>query len=100
MLPSTTSSMLGSVAAVMETESPSQLNPSEIQRMWTSSTPLAVLLVSVTGYSSFPLTPCDRQSLVRTLLSRLRTCIPPPLSPPLPLGLPSVEISHGTLLTP
>ena len=44
MLPSTTSSMLGSVAAVMETESPSQLNPSEIHRMWTSSTPLAVLV--------------------------------------------------------
>ena len=31
--------MLGWPAAVMETESPSQLMPSEIQRMWTSSTP-------------------------------------------------------------
>src|SRR3954467_11180069 len=39
--PSTTSSMLGSDAAVTDTESPSQLIPSEIQRMWTSSTPVA-----------------------------------------------------------
>src|SRR3954453_17936515 len=39
--PSTTSSMLGSDAAVTETVSPSQLMPSEIQRMWTSSTPVA-----------------------------------------------------------
>src|SRR3954469_7401278 len=33
MFPNNTSSMLGSVAAVTETESPSQLIPSEIQRM-------------------------------------------------------------------
>ena len=32
--------MPGWPAAVMLTESPSQLIPSEIQRMWTSSTPL------------------------------------------------------------
>src|SRR5881398_2078285 len=37
--PSSTSSMPGWPAAVIETESPSQLIPSEIQRMWTSSTP-------------------------------------------------------------
>src|SRR3954453_15111769 len=37
--PSTTSSMPGWPAAVIETVSPSQLIPSEIQRMWTSSTP-------------------------------------------------------------
>src|SRR3954463_11041627 len=37
--PSRTSSMLGWPAAVTETESPSQLIPSEIQRMSTSSTP-------------------------------------------------------------
>src|SRR5918998_1568155 len=37
--PSSTSSMPGWPAAVMETESPSQLIPSEIHRMWTSSTP-------------------------------------------------------------
>src|SRR5687767_6846441 len=37
--PSRTSSMPGWPAAVMETESPSQLIPSEIHRMWTSSTP-------------------------------------------------------------
>src|SRR4051794_18121215 len=37
--PSRTSSMLGCPAAVMETVSPSQDMPSEIQRMWTSSTP-------------------------------------------------------------
>src|SRR3954452_22807235 len=39
--PSSTSSMPGCPAAVMETESPSQLIPSEIHRMWTSSTPAA-----------------------------------------------------------
>src|SRR5215212_714126 len=39
--PRTTSSMPGWPAAVTETESPSQLMPSEIQRMWTSSTPRA-----------------------------------------------------------
>ena len=37
--PSSTSSMPGWPAAVIDTESPSQLMPSEIQRMWTSSTP-------------------------------------------------------------
>src|SRR4051795_9920864 len=36
--PSRTSSMPGCPAAVTDTESPSQLIPSEIQRMWTSST--------------------------------------------------------------
>src|SRR5918992_754189 len=39
--PSSTSSMLGWPAAVIDTESPSQLIPSEIHRMWTSSTPAA-----------------------------------------------------------
>src|SRR3954469_14826335 len=39
--PSTTSSIDGSDAAVTEIVSPSQLMPSEIQRMWTSSTPVA-----------------------------------------------------------
>ena len=38
MAPSKTSSMLGCVAAVMETESPSQPRPAVIQRMWTSET--------------------------------------------------------------
>src|SRR3954447_23151719 len=36
--PSSTSSMPGCPAAVIDTESPSQLIPSEIHRMWTSST--------------------------------------------------------------
>src|SRR3954454_19890155 len=40
--PSSTSSMPGWPAAVTETESPSQLMPSEIHRMWTSSTPAAM----------------------------------------------------------
>src|SRR3954470_18125490 len=40
--PSSTSSMPGCPAAVTEMESPSQLMPSEIQRMWTSSTPVSV----------------------------------------------------------
>src|SRR4051812_4874330 len=39
MSPSTTSSIAGRVPAVIETVSPSQLIPSEIQRMCTSSTP-------------------------------------------------------------
>src|SRR4051794_26284659 len=39
MAPSSTSSMPGWPAAVTDTESPSQLIPSEIQRMSTSSTP-------------------------------------------------------------
>src|SRR3954451_7252392 len=39
--PSTTSSIDGSEAAVTEIVSPSQLMPSEIHRMWTSSTPVA-----------------------------------------------------------
>src|SRR4051794_31307944 len=42
--PSTTSSIEGSVPAVIDTVSPSQLMPSEIHRMWTSSTPVAVLV--------------------------------------------------------
>src|SRR4051794_22054562 len=52
--PSRTSSMLGWPAAVIETVSPSQLMPSEIQRMCTSSTPAgacasaAIALTSVT----------------------------------------------------
>src|SRR3954470_9227660 len=42
MAPRSTSSMPGWPAAVTETESPSQLIPSEIHRMWTSSTAGAV----------------------------------------------------------
>src|SRR3954463_8369711 len=48
MAPSRTSSMLGWPAAVIDTESPSQLMPSEIHRMWTSSTPCA------TGSAAIP----------------------------------------------
>ena len=36
--PSMTSSMLGCVAAVIETESPSQPSPAVIHRTWTSET--------------------------------------------------------------
>src|ERR671939_1392107 len=39
MLPFTTSSIRGSCAAVTETVSPSQLIPSDVQRMWISSNP-------------------------------------------------------------
>src|SRR5579884_112958 len=39
MLPLTTSSIRGSCAAVIETVSPSQLIPSDVQRMWISSNP-------------------------------------------------------------
>src|SRR6476659_10052118 len=45
--PSSTSAMLGCPAAVIETESPSQLIPSEIHRMWTSSTPGAFGSVAI-----------------------------------------------------
>src|SRR6185503_16022731 len=54
--PRRTSSMLGWPAAVIETESPSQLIPSEIQRMSTSSTP-------ATGHSF------DRQGVHEQLLT-------------------------------
>src|SRR3712207_1092383 len=43
MAPRTTSSSAGCPAAVTEMESPSQLIPSEVQRMWTSSTPCAAV---------------------------------------------------------
>src|SRR3954451_7708203 len=46
--PSRTSSMPGWPAAVIETESPSQLIPSEIHRMWTSSTAGAFGSVAMT----------------------------------------------------
>src|SRR6478735_12592731 len=49
--PSRTSSMDGCPAAVIETESPSQLIPSEIHRMWTSSTAGALGSVA-TGHPS------------------------------------------------
>jgi hypothetical protein len=45
--PSSTSSIAGWPAAVTETESPSQLIPSEHHRMWTSSTPCAVALMTL-----------------------------------------------------
>src|SRR5919112_1312919 len=59
--PSSTSSMPGWPAAVIDTESPSQLIPSEIQRMWTSSTPAAngsavirdrLLFLDIQGFDS------------------------------------------------
>src|SRR3954469_18291261 len=52
--PSSTSSMLGSDAAVTETVSPSQLSPSDVHRMWTSSTPAASAVTSAsTPYECF-----------------------------------------------
>src|SRR5918999_279856 len=52
MAPRRTSSMAGCAAAVTATESPSQLIPSEVQRMWTSSTPCAaVASISASGRS-------------------------------------------------
>ncbi len=42
--PSSTSSMLGSVAAVTDTVSPSQLSPSEVHRMCTSSSAVDVVM--------------------------------------------------------
>ena len=47
MAPNKTSSMLGWVAAVIETESPSQPNPAVIQTMWTSSTRVLVAMLSL-----------------------------------------------------
>src|SRR3954463_2285023 len=64
--PSSTSSMPGCPAAVTETESPSQLIPSEIQRMCTSSTPEAV------GSAPVPIVvPSRRNELVVVDLDRL-----------------------------
>src|SRR3954471_5618218 len=57
--PSRTSSMPGWPAAVTETESPSQLIPSEIQRMFTSCTP-----GGVTGSVAIPRPSLGRQSLL------------------------------------
>src|SRR3954451_15111795 len=41
--PSSTSSIAGCIAAVTEIVSPSQLIPSEVHRMWTSSTPAGLV---------------------------------------------------------
>src|SRR3954464_15791049 len=56
--PSRTSSMPGCPAAVTDTESPSQLMPSEIQRMFTSCTP-----GGVTGSVAIPRPSLGRQGL-------------------------------------
>src|SRR3954454_21344180 len=48
--PSRTSSMPGWPAAVMETVSPSQDMPSEIHRMWTSSTPAGLFTSVAMGH--------------------------------------------------
>src|ERR671927_1866296 len=50
--PRTTSSRPGWPAAVTDTESPSQLIPSEIHRMWTSSTPGLASAVAIDHPSS------------------------------------------------
>ena len=56
--PSTISSMLGWVAAVSATESPSQLSPPFIQRMWTGaastsvSAASAVLVIAIASTNS------------------------------------------------
>src|SRR5204863_4491624 len=49
MFPSSTSSSRGSCAAVTETVSPSQLMPSDVQRMWISSNPGAGWISSYPG---------------------------------------------------
>src|SRR3954452_5915851 len=64
--PSSTSSMPGCPAAVTETESPSQLIPSEIQRMCTSSTPEAAGSAAVAI-----VVPSRRNELVVVDLDRL-----------------------------
>src|SRR3954453_10330078 len=55
--PSRTSSMPGWPAAVIETESPSQLMPSEIHRMWSPSTPAGASLTAMAH-------PSDRRHLL------------------------------------
>src|SRR3954454_6402767 len=57
--PSSTSSIPGWPAAVTETESPSQLIPSEIHRMWTSSTPGGAI-----GSGAMTLSSCRCQLVV------------------------------------
>src|SRR5919201_4155992 len=68
--PSTTSSSAGSVAAVMETVSPSQLIPSEIHRMCSSSTPAGGWISSYPGIAllaSTALPPCNQNGFVQEL---------------------------------
>src|SRR3954452_17929267 len=66
--PSRTSSIPGWPAAVIDTESPSQLIPSEIHRMWTSSTAgafgsVATALPSIRHQRLFDLERVDQQLL-------------------------------------
>src|SRR5829696_8205435 len=63
MAPSRTSSMPGWPAAVTETESPSQLIPSEIQRMWTSSTPAGASSTAMCDLLLFDVQRLDSQLL-------------------------------------
>src|SRR5918997_6526015 len=67
--PSTTSSMLGWPAAVTDTESPSQLIPSEVQRMWTSSTPGATSALASMTDLLIKLVALDLQRLDQHLFS-------------------------------
>src|SRR3954451_10637360 len=74
--PSSTSSMLGWPAAVTDTESPSQLIPSEIQRMCTSCTPggvtgsVAIERPSLHGQSLFEFERVDEQLLATDHVER------------------------------
>src|SRR4051795_9821173 len=93
MAPSRTSSMPGWPAAVMETVSPSQLIPSEIQRMCTSSTPLPTCSTAMDQPS------CRRHSVIQ--LQRVHEQLLPaeqlevqPVTPPALQG-EAVELRLG-----
>src|SRR3954462_2663933 len=85
--PSSTSSMPGCPAAVTEMESPSQLMPSEIQRMWTSSTPVSVAtchhshLFQLEGIHQQLLAPQQLEVQARAARAGEREAGPPPLGP-------------------
>jgi hypothetical protein len=63
MAPSTTSSMLGSRAAVMATRSPSQLSASDVQRMWTLSLRVMVGVIPTLPPPRVP-TPARRRNIL------------------------------------
>src|SRR5579871_2947418 len=68
MLPNRISSMLGCVAAVMDTESPSHPNNSEIHTIWTSSTfAILRLLVGRACASPIPAVPNNKKTDARHL---------------------------------
>src|SRR5919197_1523063 len=96
--PRTTSSSAGSRAAVTETESPSQLIPSEIQRMCTSSTPETGPLSAVVGCTGYLLL-YDFKRLDQQFVSRAHVHVDAPACrtperEPVRLALPATRTAR------